>query len=352
MSFWIMLIIMGSAALIGGLVNFLLPSNQQDGKFLKPWWNCVVLGFGATLLVPLFLELAQSKLMDNIHFDWFWEASVNNNNLAKKVKADTVTITLKYDSANKLTKADTTHSNKNQKDGKTDGENSNDGGKNYLLWAAYCLLAAAAGFRFINMLINNVVKDQKINQLESKNEALTKVNEMRTANSQISQQQEHEKVRTELIKEKQVQIREIAAAGNDAIAQIDIPVIPELPSVKHPDDPQKGRFGGEPEKNHRRLSADVKPSGVPGFYRVKLWVESTDPANHPLDADVIYYVHDSFSPSVFTYKPDEFIDGKAREDEILSYGAFTVGVITDNGKTMLELDLSENPTFPKEFRER
>ena len=48
----------------------------------------------------------------------------------------------------------------------------------------------------------------------------------------------------------------------------------------------------------------------------------------------------------------KFKNGKAIEEEILSYGAFTVGVITDNGKTMLELDLAEDKSFPKEFRER
>ncbi|HVF81750.1 MAG TPA: pYEATS domain-containing protein [Flavisolibacter sp.] len=65
---------------------------------------------------------------------------------------------------------------------------------------------------------------------------------------------------------------------------------------------------------------------------MELWVESTDPVNHLLATDVIYYIHDSFSPPVFTYKPEEFTaDGKAIENKILSYGAFTVGVVTDNG---------------------
>lgn len=44
-------------------------------------------------------------------------------------------------------------------------------------------------------------------------------------------------------------------------------------------------------------------------------------------------------------------DAKAKL-RLTAYGAFTVGVEAGNGKTRLELDLSEDPSFPKEFRER
>jgi hypothetical protein len=72
-----------------------------------------------------------------------------------------------------------------------------------------------------------------------------------------------------------------------------------------------------------------------------------------LNSDVIFYIHDSFNPSIFTYTKSEFAaDGKVIEDDILSYGSFTVGVITDNGQTLLELDLGEDKSFPEEFRRR
>jgi hypothetical protein len=128
--------------------------------------------------------------------------------------------------------------------------------------------------------------------------------------------------------------------------------MPVLGPITNPDDPQKGRFGGKKENNGRRLSAKVEPSkDDPGYYNVTIWVESTDPLR-PLSGDVIFYLHDSFRPSVYTIKPDEFTDGKALDDEIVSYGAFTAGVVTDNGQTLLELDLAEDKSFPKEFRER
>ncbi len=137
-----------------------------------------------------------------------------------------------------------------------------------------------------------------------------------------------------------------------AKSHMSLPILPPLPPVIHANDPRKGRFGGKSENNFCRLLAEVNPSDVPNFYHVKLWVESTDPLTHPLQTEVIFYIHDSFSPSVNTYKPAEFTDGKAVEDELLSFGAFTVGVITDNGKTLLELDLADDSRFPKEFRER
>ncbi len=215
-----------------------------------------------------------------------------------------------------------------------------------LLYGAYCLLAAAAGFKFINMLINNVVKEKDLNEKNNKIEDLQKDKEKREKNSQISQQQEDANIRKEFTQ------KSIVAAMADNIPDANIPILPVLPSVLHPEDPQKGRFGGKSENNFRALKAEVNKSNVPGFYNVKIWVESTDPVNHPMDREVIFYIHDSFSPSVFTYKPEEFRDSKAVEDEILSYGAFTVGVITDNGKTLLELDLSELPDVPKLFKER
>lgn len=361
MSFWFMLITAFTAGIIGGVINYLLPANNPEpGKYLNPIGKSIVLGVGATFLVPLFLEIAQSKLMDNIHFEWRLnltkDSAINITKLSSKT--DTIFISNLYDtSTKKIIKRDTS---KVKKDGSSSNanaekkQNTENTGKNYLLWCAYCLLAAAAGFRFINMLINNVVKEEQINkvkvekaELEKKKEELEKESEKRIKNSQISQEIEDQSVRKDITKEAVIASRN-AAPGFD---QVEIPLLPTLPPIIHPEDPQKGRFGGKSENNERKLSARVKESSVPNFYNVELVVETTNPAN-PLNTDVIFYIHDSFSPSVFTYKPSEFINGKAVENEILSYGAFTVGVITDNGKTLLELDLAMDESFPKEFRER
>ncbi len=127
--------------------------------------------------------------------------------------------------------------------------------------------------------------------------------------------------------------------------------IPTLPPVMFPEDPQKGRFGGMAERNGRKLSATVTPGPSTSYFSVCLTVESTDAAK-PLNSEVIFYLHDSFNPSVYAMKPEEFTKGKAIDDSIQAWGAFTVGVITDDGNTLLELDLAELPDAPKLFRER
>ena len=86
--------------------------------------------------------------------------------------------------------------------------------------------------------------------------------------------------------------------------------------------------------NGRRLRAEVGTADLAGYYPVTLVVESTD-GSKPLDTDVVFYLHDSFSPSVYTITPEEFDDEqRAVDDGILSYGAFTVGVITDKGQDL------------------
>ncbi|MFN8250882.1 MAG: YEATS-associated helix-containing protein [Ferruginibacter sp.] len=346
MSFWIMLCIMLVSGLVGGIVNYLLPGNNPEpGKFLKPLLNCIVLGLGATLLVPLFLEIAQSKLMDDIRFDIHW----TDTSKVAAVKTDTMLVKVAIDSAGKL-KSDTVYIKSGTK--AKEAEDAGNSGKHYLLWSAYCLLAAAAGFRFINMLINNVVKEDQLNKVKSEKEELEKEKEKRIKNSQISQQKEDRQVREKITFNTLAEMKDagIKTGNIDKIA--DLPVLPALLPVSHPDDPQKGRFGGRAENNGRRLRAEVGTADLAGYYPVTLVVESTD-GSKPLDTDVVFYLHDSFSPSVYTITPEEFDDEqRAVDDEILSYGAFTVGVITDKGKTLLELDLAEDKTFPKEFRER
>jgi hypothetical protein len=46
------------------------------------------------------------------------------------------------------------------------------------------------------------------------------------------------------------------------------------------------------------------------------------------------------------------IIGTTAELELIATGAFTVGVEINGGETKLEVDLTEMPDAPKEFRER
>ena len=113
-----------------------------------------------------------------------------------------------------------------------------------------------------------------------------------------------------------------------------------------PEDPQKGKWGGFPESNGRKLSASVTLSGVKGFYQVRLWVESTQ-SNNSLKGLVTFHLHPTFR------NQDPIIAVKNGIAELrlnLVYGAFTVGAEADDGNTKLELDLSSLPGLPEDFK--
>lgn len=111
------------------------------------------------------------------------------------------------------------------------------------------------------------------------------------------------------------------------------------------EDPQKGQWGGKSESNRRRITASVSMVNI-SWYKISIRVEST--SGVLLDKDVVFYLHPKVCPYDNIVKP---IDGKATL-EIHAWGAFTVGAETDDGKTRLELDLSELESAPKSFRER
>jgi hypothetical protein len=72
MSIYVILIIMLFAGVIGGLTNSLLSANTDPntGKQIQSTGRCILIGIGATILVPLFLQIAQSNLIDDIHAEW------------------------------------------------------------------------------------------------------------------------------------------------------------------------------------------------------------------------------------------------------------------------------------------
>jgi hypothetical protein len=120
-----------------------------------------------------------------------------------------------------------------------------------------------------------------------------------------------------------------------------------LPPPTVADDPQKGRFGGKAQHGGRCLTASCdEASANARFLRVNLEVSRVDPSTPPLEGWVIFYLHDTFMPSVQTVAVQ---DGLARLS-LLSYGAFTVGAVADGGATLLELDLAQDARLPEAFR--
>lgn len=120
--------------------------------------------------------------------------------------------------------------------------------------------------------------------------------------------------------------------------------IPPL-TVYNPDDPEKGRWGGQATANGRKVTATVKELEV-DWFEVKIKVESTNPKK-PLTGDVIFHLHPTFVPSVRVVRARS---GKPAILTVRSYGAYTVGVEADRGQTTLELDLAEIKGAPLMFR--
>ncbi len=113
----------------------------------------------------------------------------------------------------------------------------------------------------------------------------------------------------------------------------------------HPDDPQKGRWGGTPSRLGRILRANVSEIST-DWFDVQVAVEATTGA--PLEGTVDFHLHPTFPKTVETVPVK---DGRA----VLrfgAYGAFTIGAVADEGRTKLELDLAQLPDAPRRFVER
>ena len=116
------------------------------------------------------------------------------------------------------------------------------------------------------------------------------------------------------------------------------------------DDPWKGMFDGESKRNNRELQAEVLSlPGSENYYSICLRVISTQPKLDPLQGSVQFFLHPTFRNDrpIVRVGPNGVAELK-----LTAWGAFTVGAITDNGKTKLELDLAQLETAPLEFRSR
>jgi hypothetical protein len=124
----------------------------------------------------------------------------------------------------------------------------------------------------------------------------------------------------------------------------------EIKPGPNADDPWKGAFGGKShdEAKGRELKAVVKPlASSEDYCAVRLVLASTD-AQKPLTGPVKFFLHDTFPKPIQTV---EARNNKA-ELEVVAWGAFTVGVLADEGATKLELDLSEVEGAPTDWRGR
>ena len=125
--------------------------------------------------------------------------------------------------------------------------------------------------------------------------------------------------------------------------------VPPPASVPDDDDPQRGKWGGKREANFRKVTVEpIRPlRSDPDNYRIALEVHSTDPQGHPLTGKVRFHLHDSFSPDL----EEMPVRNGVAKLSIVAYGAFTVGVDTDDG-TKLEINLADpDIDAPREFKD-
>jgi hypothetical protein len=125
-----------------------------------------------------------------------------------------------------------------------------------------------------------------------------------------------------------------------------VPKPASAPAVSWNEDPHKGRFGGAPVDpgGTRRLRARLEGERPGGLYRIELVVESLAPPL--LMGPVLFYLHPTFPHATIERRS---VEGKASLT-LEAYGAFTVGVECDGGRTRLELDLCADEGLPVAFR--
>lgn len=327
------------------------PKNKERKIKVRKWGVCILLGFAATLTVPFFLKLADSNLIENIYLS----AECTNTTPCKEEVSVNVEVVAKKDSAGKLL----TDTIKNATDSlKTNPKLENNEGKeknrnaarDYLLWASYCLLAAAAGMRFIDFLINKMITAEKVKETTAENKQLRedkekqeKTNKKRLANTKLQQaiafQQEVDAADNE---------PEIREFGKREIVGAVRFTPSDLPPITNADDPQKGRFGGVSNKNGRTLSVEYESYPLPLFLNIKIKVSANE-GSPKLNGEVYLFLHDSFAKSVVLLNAN---DVEYVEYSVPSYGAFTIGAVCDYGQTLLELDLAQVDSLPEDFRKR
>jgi hypothetical protein len=150
---------------------------------------------------------------------------------------------------------------------------------------------------------------------------------------------------------------EFATAVDSVLGILDnaVPAPPlqsaEPPAADDNDDPNKGKFGEQRERDGYRLGAVV--TAVPQTTGVFLVHASVEPSagRPPLrdGAEVVFHLHPTFGPQPVTVQAS---GGVATLDR-LAWGAFTIGVEVEGVR--LELDLAspkDVPDAPALFRER
>lgn len=135
--------------------------------------------------------------------------------------------------------------------------------------------------------------------------------------------------------------------GAETVATIGASIADPPPDLE---DPWRSKFGSSPKSNGIVLEAVVTETRDPNTFRIELAVraQSATKTGNLIGTKAIYYLHPTFGSDarVSTFGSD----GRAPL-QIYAWGAFTVGVVTEDGTT-LELNLATLEGAPDLFRMR
>jgi hypothetical protein len=116
---------------------------------------------------------------------------------------------------------------------------------------------------------------------------------------------------------------------------------------EHPDDPLKGRFGGFPEANDWRYSAEVeRRKDDPYWFDLKLKVTPRPGSRKRLRGQVTFWVHPTFTSSHYTSR----VFRNEASCKLETTGSFTAGAVVHLDGSKLELDLAEIDGVPLDFQ--
>lgn len=201
-------------------------------------------------------------------------------------------------------------------------------GESLIVFGGFCLLASISSKKFIESLSEKVLRETREEVARTRNKL-----------ELVSQQADSAKSIATVAAETVAPAPNVKGSVDTTSA-----LLPEGRDVSG--DPWKGKFGGLPARGDRKLEATLSPiDGDSQLMAVHLRVTSSDPAN-PLQGTVQFYLHPTFPQHVRSVPVK---DGSAGLS-VISYGGFTVGAETDEGK--LELDLSTLPDAKEPWRSR
>lgn len=404
--FWGVLLIMIAGGILGGCINYLrdpnppaLPTANGAGAANPtpppsgpPYlWRCIGVGIGAALIVPIFLYLTRSELLSDLKLSAkpIPVQAIPNDSTTSKPDRSTatsfsVTAPNSPSSVSALTSPSPSSSaTANRPDSKTVAAAKPQVAEEdvvgaYLVFFGLCVLAAIFGFSFIDSMgsrllslvrqANENSQQARVDARDANRKAADSEQKAQKAAQQATQTQQKAQSQEDFIKKQLIGTLNARAAQPVAeeamMERAASPITPVMlqrnklikERLKRPDkdpnadDPQKGRWGENPESEHYRLSATVTPIDRYGRYAtIELWVESKDPANHPLTDSVDFFVHPTFGRTQFSVPVQ---DGRATL-QLTAYGVFTAGAVTQDAE-MMELDIADivrnDPRISDDFR--